>query len=286
MLDDFLLFIEIVRRGSFSKASADLGLPTSTLSRRLKSVEERLGGALLTRSARGLTLTSFGQQLFDNHAESALTLNAALANENIAEQGHFYFLCPQNITLSTLYPAIEQFHVRHTNLTLHVEAQNHNVLLSQQQWDLAVRIGEQRDSSFFQKRLGAIAVALIKHKACAVEDCYVTPYTKTQLHSEQLVQIEAGFSKKVQVNDVSLARKLVESGRGVGLLPMPEIARLPHLEDYEYCHPKPLFLRPLYALWPNAAVPPVATQSMLDELVKVVQNSPQINGEMLPLKAE
>lgn len=283
MLDDFLLFIEIVRRGSFSKASADLGQPTSTLSRRLKSLEERLGGALLNRSARGLTLTSFGQQLFDNHAESALTLNAALANENIAEQGHFYLLCPQNLTLSTLYPAIERFHERHTNLTLHVEAQNHNVLLSQKQWDLAVRIGEQRDSSFFQKRLGSIAVALIKRKDCQVTDCFVTPYTKTQLYSEQLECIESSFNKKVLVNDVSLARKLVESGRGVGLLPMPEIARLSTLSDYEYCHPEPLFLRPIYALWPNSSHPPLATQSMLEELVKVVKNSPQIQGEMLPL---
>ena len=60
-LQDMEMFAEVVARGSFSLAAAALGLPRSTLSRRLAGLERSLGLSLLSRSTRKLALTEAGQ---------------------------------------------------------------------------------------------------------------------------------------------------------------------------------------------------------------------------------
>ncbi|MGO2129550.1 MAG: LysR family transcriptional regulator, partial [Pseudoalteromonas prydzensis] len=69
MLDDLHLFIEIARRNSMSQAAKDLGLNLSTLSRRMQGLEEKLAEPLLQRTARGIVLTTKGEQLYSELAE-------------------------------------------------------------------------------------------------------------------------------------------------------------------------------------------------------------------------
>src|SRR5258708_20808118 len=56
-LNDLRLFAEVVERGSFTAAARGLGLQTSKLSRRVRALEEELGGRLLNRTTRSLSLT-------------------------------------------------------------------------------------------------------------------------------------------------------------------------------------------------------------------------------------
>ncbi len=64
MLNDVALFVQIVRAGSFSQASQRLGIPASTLSRRVSALERQLGGPLLMRSTRTLSCTPAGELLY------------------------------------------------------------------------------------------------------------------------------------------------------------------------------------------------------------------------------
>jgi LysR family nitrogen assimilation transcriptional regulator len=58
-------FITVAQLGSFSAASRRLHVAQPALSRHVKALEELLGVALLERSARGVTLTSDGEELFN-----------------------------------------------------------------------------------------------------------------------------------------------------------------------------------------------------------------------------
>ena len=63
-LDDFLTFIAVARERSFTKAAAKLGVSQSALSYSIRTLEERLGVRLLTRTTRSVSLTEAGDRLF------------------------------------------------------------------------------------------------------------------------------------------------------------------------------------------------------------------------------
>lgn len=55
--NDLLIFARVADAASFSRAAEQLGLPKSTVSRRVSLLEERLGERLIQRTTRRLTLT-------------------------------------------------------------------------------------------------------------------------------------------------------------------------------------------------------------------------------------
>jgi DNA-binding transcriptional LysR family regulator len=64
-LNHTLLFVEVVRAGSFAQAGARVGMPPNSVSRKIRQLEADLGSRLLHRSTRKLTLTAAGRAFFD-----------------------------------------------------------------------------------------------------------------------------------------------------------------------------------------------------------------------------
>lgn len=64
-LNDIPLLVEVARQKSFTKASEILGIGASTLSRRIKQLEERMGAILFYRDTRNVELTDNGQLLLE-----------------------------------------------------------------------------------------------------------------------------------------------------------------------------------------------------------------------------
>lgn len=64
-LNDVALFVQVVREGSFAHAARRLGMPSNTVSRRVKQLEQQLGTRLLQRSTRKLVLTQPGEAFFE-----------------------------------------------------------------------------------------------------------------------------------------------------------------------------------------------------------------------------
>ena len=56
-LADLALFVEVANTRNFSRAASALGIPTSTLSRRISALERELGFPLIHRSTRTFRLT-------------------------------------------------------------------------------------------------------------------------------------------------------------------------------------------------------------------------------------
>src|ERR1700676_71340 len=72
-LDDVLTFVKVAQFESISRAARSLGMPISTVSRRLSVLESKLGVSLLRRTTRRVTLTSQGREYF-NQCREPLTL--------------------------------------------------------------------------------------------------------------------------------------------------------------------------------------------------------------------
>src|SRR5262245_17094990 len=78
--NDLMIFARVVEAGGFGRAAERLGLPKSTVSRRVAALEAALGGRLLQRTTRKLVVTEFGLQLLGpareivNETEQAVAL--------------------------------------------------------------------------------------------------------------------------------------------------------------------------------------------------------------------
>lgn len=64
-LEQLFQFISVVQNGSINKASIDLYISQSSLSRSIKMLENELGAPLLIRTSQGITLTRYGSEVYD-----------------------------------------------------------------------------------------------------------------------------------------------------------------------------------------------------------------------------
>src|SRR6266849_6509174 len=64
-LNEILVFARVVQAGSFTSAAAELGMPKSSVSRKVSDLEERLKSRLLQRTTRKLSLTDVGRTYYD-----------------------------------------------------------------------------------------------------------------------------------------------------------------------------------------------------------------------------
>jgi DNA-binding transcriptional LysR family regulator len=79
-LNDLLVFVQVVDHGGFAAAGRALGIPKSTLSKRLSELEKAIGVRLVQRTSRSFAVTEIGR---DFHRHAAAMLIEAEAAEHV-----------------------------------------------------------------------------------------------------------------------------------------------------------------------------------------------------------
>lgn len=156
------LFVRVVEAGSFTKAGAELGVTTSSVSRALGRLEEDLGVRLLQRTTRRLSLTAVGRAYFDQ-VRGALALlqeAGAMASEMGEEpRGVVRVTVPPSLA-SLLIQMIATFQQRYPKIRVELSVAQRLVDLVDEGFDLAVRVGPLRDSSLVARRVGTLRSGL------------------------------------------------------------------------------------------------------------------------------
>src|SRR5580693_333173 len=75
--DEFRVFQAVAKFGSFTKAAIALGVQQPTVSRRIESLEAKIGAKLFDRSPRGPELTYEGQRMLSDVNAAEIFLNRA-----------------------------------------------------------------------------------------------------------------------------------------------------------------------------------------------------------------
>ena len=83
-LNDLRVFTVVARTGTFSSASRELRLPTSTVARATTRLEKHLGVLLLRRSPRGVVLTDAGKEFVVSCNQALRTIR--IATETLQER--------------------------------------------------------------------------------------------------------------------------------------------------------------------------------------------------------
>lgn len=124
--DDFRVFLEVVRHGSFNRAAAKLKLTQPTVSLRLVRLEKRIGVRLFERDRRGPRLTVEGHRIFQhvNDAQMALIRAASQANNAAsAVEGDCKLLMGDGIAAYWLTRFLPGFFLRYPKVNLKVFGQ-------------------------------------------------------------------------------------------------------------------------------------------------------------------
>ncbi|MCW7539221.1 LysR family transcriptional regulator [Aquabacterium sp. A7-Y] len=154
---DLLLFARVAESGSFTRAAERVGLPKSTVSRRLSGLERQVGERLLLRTTRKLSLTDFGHALLEHARQVAAEVDAAASlalHRQALPSGRLRVSMPGEFAGVDLAAFLAEFLLRHPAISLEVDISARRVDLVGENFDLAIRMGAmQDDSSLAARRL-------------------------------------------------------------------------------------------------------------------------------------
>jgi DNA-binding transcriptional LysR family regulator len=151
------LFIRVVETGSFSKASADLGITQPTATKHIAVLERRLKARLFHRSTRGVTPTEVGAAYYDKCKAIARELEeadnlAALMQSRV--QGTLRISTSVAFGRRVLTPMVLRFMQQHPGLAVDLGFEDRYVNLVEQGIDVAIRMGRLADSQLGADFLG------------------------------------------------------------------------------------------------------------------------------------
>ena len=237
-LDDMRLFWLVAQAGSFRQAAEQVGIPPSTLSRRINALEQALGLRLLHRDAHRINLTGTGQQYLQRCGPLFSELNdisGDLQAEKHEPAGLLRIAVPVNTTYRWLAGALNQFQLRYPKIDLDIRMSNWVIDVGEHAIDLAIRVGE-------PALQGWIARPLTNVQSLLCAGSHATQWHHIQ-HPSELINYPLVVSSPINVwrfehqqrresfdfrpqgnvrlfvDDMNIAMQAVEAGVGIGYLP-------------------------------------------------------------------
>jgi len=156
-LNSLMIFAKVVEAQSFSAAGRLLKMPTSTVSRRVADLEERLGVRLIERSTRRLRLTDVGSELMEyakHSCEISEAVDNIVSNHQATVSGELRLAAPPSISDTLLAPLLGGFQASYPNVRIQVFITDRIVDQIAEGVDLAFRVDpELKDSSLVAHKI-------------------------------------------------------------------------------------------------------------------------------------
>ena len=156
-LDDVLIFVQVAQFESISRAARSLGMPISTVSRRLSVLESKLGVSLLRRTTRRVSLTAHGREYFDQCREPLALLEQAERTLTLGQEapaGMLRMTVPVILGQAPFLNFISGFLNAHPRIRIDLFITNLFLDLVADNLDVAIRFGELEDSSMVATPIG------------------------------------------------------------------------------------------------------------------------------------
>jgi len=150
------LFVRVSEFRSFSEASKRLGIPISTVSRKISELEKSLGVRLLERSTRHFRITELGEEYYHYCRRGLEEIEAgelALNDRQTEVSGTLRLSIPPNLADVLVAPLITSFQKTYPKSLFKVMVTDRYVDLIEDNVDIAMRVGLLDDSSLIARRL-------------------------------------------------------------------------------------------------------------------------------------
>jgi DNA-binding transcriptional LysR family regulator len=236
-LDNILIFIKVAQFESITRAARSLGMPISTVSRRLSALESELGVLLLKRTTRRMSLTAQGREYFNQCQEPLNLLQEAervLTRTQKEPEGVLRISVAVLLGQEPFQEFISGFLKEHPRIKVDLSITNMFLDLVADNIDVAIRMGELQDSSLTARRLGMIkgyvvaapeylkgrqlpaAPADLKLHDCVMFNAKNNEADWSLVHGSRKARVHV--SGTISSSDLRSVRTFVSRGHGVGLL--------------------------------------------------------------------
>jgi DNA-binding transcriptional LysR family regulator len=265
------LFVRVAELRSFRAAGDLLGVPRSTVSRRVAELESALGARLFHRTTRHVELTSAGKNYLRACGPALGAIVAAgraLATRAEDTAGRLRVTAPVTLAEAVLGEAVAECLTLHPQLRLELVLTDRQVDLVAEKFDLAFRTGTLRDTSVVARELWRAQLR------CFASREYLrghgTPRAPRDLRRHECVlfaplaprgrwtfrsrghAMEVPVRGRLVVNSIPLAMQAAARGLGIARLPgalvMEGLAANQLVEVLAAYAPPP---RPVYAVYPS-----------------------------------
>ena len=151
-----LTFAQVVKTGSFTGAAESLSVSKSVVSKQITALETELDIALFYRNARKLQLTEAGERLYPHCQSLDRELHRALAAvKEVKEEviGKLSVTLPASMIIAGFGEIFRLFQQQNPEVDLHINVTGQQVDVVDQGIDLALRVGQLKDSELICKKL-------------------------------------------------------------------------------------------------------------------------------------
>jgi DNA-binding transcriptional LysR family regulator len=295
-LDAMSVLLAVVEAGSLSAGARRLGVPLTTVSRKVSDLEAHLRTRLLNRSSRQVTPTDAGRiyvaacrRILEEIGEAERTA----AGEYAAPKGELLVTAPIVFGRLHVLPVVLEFLHAYPDIDIRLTLTDRSLNLWEDNVDVAARIGELPDSSLVATRLGAI-----RRVVCASPGYFAErgkPQRPQQLVAHDCItfqglsspeawtfrkgksEVTVAIHSRLTVNTAEAAIDAAQAGVGLTRVLSYQIARARQagtiataLEDFE---PPPW---PVNLVYPSQGRLPVKLRAFLDFA------APRLKARMLP----
>ena len=233
------LFIRVVETGSLKAAAAEAKTDPSSVTRKIASLEARLGAKLLIRSTRRSRPTEAGQAYYDGVrrlVEEQAALEAEIAGLSDTPKGLLRVTAPVDFGARFVTPVVDRLLSDHPELSVELKLGSEFADLREANVDVAVRIGTLSDSALIARRFGEVPRAIVVAPSYVErhglpdrpEDLpkhdfvFYRPMPEMKLRlvrGEESVSVAVGRTR-ITVNSMAAIRELLFSGHGMVLSPL------------------------------------------------------------------
>lgn len=234
MLNDMALYVEVVKARSFRGAAQALGMPNSTLSRRISLLEKAIGLRLLQRTTRKLEMTEAGLIYYERCRR--IVDEARLAHEQLGgmlaqPSGELRISLPVDFANIYLASHIAEFARRYPDISFDLDLTPRRVDLVSERFDLAIRMGESEASHMIARPLAKLRPYLYASPGylerfgepgepgdLLQHQCLFMPaFSSWTLHDGERTS-EVPVRGRFRINSVGMIRRMATLDLGIALI--------------------------------------------------------------------
>ena len=238
--EDVRVFAVLARAGSLSAAARVMGVTHATVSRRVRSLEARLGGRLVERSAEGYQLTEAGRQVLQSATEMEIAstrLERAMEQDARSLRGRVRVTAPPSLAQCFFSQALSALALRNPLLEIELSTDFRVLSLERREADLAIRLGRPSEGGLIARQLGDVrfgvygTAAWRDRLAAGAKPGFVT-FDERNMHLPEAAWLTASFPRATVAMRASgqvMQAQAAEMGLGLAILPDVVAAAFPSL---------------------------------------------------------
>lgn len=240
LLDGIVIFVEVIKSGSFTKAADNTGHSTSYISKEVTKLEDRLGVRLINRTTRSISLTPEGEMYFKQYQQ--ITDDAEQAETSVNQRqlepiGLLKVSCPISFGLPHLKPILAKFLTLYPKVNLELNMTGRHVDVVADGFDVVIRTAVQLEDSGLISRLlinsYGVTVAspqylalhgtpkhpseLSQHKTITYSHAPTPNVWQYQTEKGELVAVQ--IESRVLTNSPEIELELALAGQGITRMP-------------------------------------------------------------------